>query len=334
MHRIATCASFGASGSGIVTDYLLEFNGIYNPGETEFRFIQDYGGITTLEDCLVHSRHRLNSDTAIRQFKQYIDYQSGDFISKRYGAVFGKRFKEISYQFIDEITDIMWDGHWEEDQVYASKIVDILYYKIYPRINKLLHMSNKYIGRYYPTRPMYFSSPSDEEFIAAVNRYLNALFDVVDPDNVFQYLYFDQLLPPYNNKRYFKYFDDLHLIVVDRDPRDYYIENVIRWGDTYLPHDIDKFIEYYKLLRESVDIENDHPNVLRLRMEDTIYHYDDFKTKVNDFLSLDMSDHVRPLENFNPEVSIMNTQLWNKYKVDSKIIEKLENELSEYCYLF
>lgn len=334
MHKIVTCASYGSSGSGIVTDYLMEFDGIYNPGDYEFRFVQDFGGITTLEDCLVHSRHRMNSDTAIRLFKQYVDYQSGDCVSKRYCAVFGKDFKKISYQFIEEITDVKWKGHWEEDQVLAPKIVDILYYKIYPRIKRFLDGNNKYIGRYYPTRPMYFSSPTYERFTNAVNNYLNRLFDVVDPNNKYQFLYFDQLLPPYNNKRYFDYFDDLHLIVVDRDPRDYYIENVMRWGDTYIPHEVDKFVKHYKSLRETVDENTDHPNVLRIRMEDAIYKYDEFKKRINAFLSLDEANHAHPCKYFNPDVSINNTQLWNKYKVSPDIMTKLEKNLYKYFYHF
>lgn len=331
-YKIVTCASFGSSGSGIVTDYLSEFKGIYNPGDFEYRFIQDYGGITTLEDCLVHDYHRLNSDIAIHLFKKYVDYQSGDFLRKRYSEVFGKKFKEISYQFIDEITDVVWDGHWEEDQVLAPKVVDILCYKIIPRIKRFFDGNNKYIGRYYPTRPMYYARPTEEKFNSAVRRYLNRLFEVVDKDMKYKYLYFDQLLPPDNNMRYFNYFDDLHVVVVDRDPRDYYIENVMRWGDTYLPHEIDSFIRHFKLLRKGVDVNADHPNVLRVRMEDTIYKYDEFCNKINTFLQLDDSEHIAPRTKFNPAVSIGNTQLWKKYKVSPEVLSKIENELSEYFY--
>ncbi|MCS2588102.1 hypothetical protein NXX15_12245 [Bacteroides fragilis] len=86
--KIISCASFGSSGSGIVTDYLLEFDNIYNPGDYEFRFLQDFGGLTTLEDSLLHSHHRLNSDIAIRLFKKIIDYHSGDWTNKRYEKFF------------------------------------------------------------------------------------------------------------------------------------------------------------------------------------------------------------------------------------------------------
>ena len=300
----------------------------------EFRFLQDFGGITTLEDCLVHSHHRLNSDVAIRLFKKYVDYQSGDFISKRYNRVFKGLFKPISYSFIEALTEIKWQGHWEEDQVLSSKLKDILYYKIYSRVRKFIDGNNKYLGRYYPTRDMYFSNPTLEEFQRLVKNYLNELFSVIDKSHKFEYLFFDQMLPPVNVNRYFDYFDDLHLIVVDRDPRDYYIENVFRWGDLYFPHEVNDFIKYYKKIRTKISEQEDHKNVLRVKMEDTIYNYEVFSKKINEFIGLDEKNHIHPKTRFNPEISINNTHLWTKREVDMDIIKRLEDNLGEYCYNF
>lgn len=334
-HKILTCASYGASGSGIVTDYLLEFDNIFDVGKSEFRFLQDFGGVTTLEDCLTSSRHRLNSDTAIRLFKKYVDYQSGDFINKRYNKVFHGKFKSISYAFIESLVDAKWQGHWEEDQVLASKFVDILYYKLWTRIKKLLDFNRSFIAHYYPSRDMFFSNPSKEKFHKEAKQYLNNLFDVVDPDGKYDYLYFDQLLPPYNQNRYFNYFDNLHVVIVDRDPRDYYIENVMKWKEKYLPHDIDTFIRLFKSMRnQDCKTEVDNPNVLRINMEDTIYHYDEFKNKINAFIGLQESNHLYPQKFFDPKVSIKNTRLWEKRDVDMDIIHKIEDELSDYCYDF
>lgn len=333
-YKILTCASYGASGSGIVTDYLQEFDNIFNPGDYEFRFLQDFGGITTLEDCLVHSHHRLNSDTAILLFKKYIKYQNGDFVNKRYNRVFKGEFERITNDFLDGIIDAKWHGHWEEDQVLASKIVDILYYKIWTRIKRFFDRSRKGFAYYYPCRDMYFANPTEEEFYNAVKQYLNQLFNIIDPKHQYEYLYFDQLLPPVNQNRYFNYFDDLHLIVVDRDPRDYYLENVKRYGDRYLPHDVDTFIKVFKGLRRKLNEEEDNKNVLRVRMEDTIYDYESFSKKIDEFVGLSPIHHTKPKSRFNPAISIKNTQLWKKRKVDMDIIHRIEDELSNYCYDF
>ena len=98
-YKIVSCASFGSSGSGVVTDYLSEFENINNFGDFEFRFLQDFGGVTSLEDTLVNSYHRLNSDIAIQNFINYVEWQAGDIFNKRYEQFFHGQFKKISYDF-------------------------------------------------------------------------------------------------------------------------------------------------------------------------------------------------------------------------------------------
>ena len=69
-------------------------------------------------------------------------------------------------------------------------------------------------------------------------------------------------------------------------------------------------------------------------MEDAIYKYDEFSKKINTFIGIDPTHHIFPKRNFNPSVSINNTQLWRKRKVDMDIIHRIEDELADYCYDF
>lgn len=333
-YSVVTCASFGSSGSGVVTDFLGEFEGIYNPGDYEFRFLQDYGGITTLEDCLVHSHHRLNSDIAIKNFIKYADYQCGDVFNRRYNRFFNGRFGVHTTEFIKEILDIEWPGYWEEYQVLSPKYVTLFKYKIWPRLLRMLDGNRHYIARYLPRTPMYYSNPTAEDFQAAVRRYMRRLCEEVDPKGENRYVYFDQLVPPDNIDRYFNYFDDLKVVVVDRDPRDYYIENVIKYREGWVPEEVDKYIALYKGLRSKIDREHENRNIKRVRFEDTIFHYDDFKKEMCDFLGLEESSHVRPLSGFNPEVSSKNVGLWEKMDVPRDLIRKIEDGLGDYCYDF
>ena len=333
-YKIISCAGFGSSGSGIVTDYLREFNSIKNLGDYEFRFLQDYGGVSTLEDTLVHNYHRLNSDIAIQNFVRYIEYQSGDFLNKRYEKFFEGRFKEISYRFLDKIIDVKWAGYWEEYQILESKWSSILKYKLYPRLLRLLQGNRHYIARYVPRKPMYFSSLDTDYFYRCVREYMNELCEVIDPKQEYKYIFFDQSIPPTNIRRYENYCDSVKFIVVDRDPRDYYIENVLRWGEGWVPINVDKFVKLYHGMREQLKWEEDSAQVLRLKFEDAIYNYTDFTKKIKDFLELSEIEHVSPLKYFNPAISCHNTQLWKKRKVDKVILSKIEQQLSEYCYDF
>ncbi len=333
-HKVITCASFGSSGSGVITDYLKEFDNIFNPGDYEFRFLQDFGGITTLEDSIVYNHHRLNSDIAIQIFIKYMKYQCGDIFNRRYNKYFKGQFGEITEKFLKKIIELKWDGYWEEYQVLSPQYKTIFKYKIYPRILRLLNGNKNYIARYVPRENMYFSNPSEEYFTQCVREYLEDLFDVVDNSSQYDYLYFDQLFPPTNIDRYFKFFYDIHVVVVDRDPRDYYVENVIKNGEGWVPQNIDKFIHLYKSIRKKIDINNENNNILRLRFEDTIFHYEDICEIVNKFLNLKKDNHIYKQKYFNPNKSINNTQLWKKIKVPTQIIDTIEKELGEYCYNF
>lgn len=333
-YSIITCASYGSSGSGIVTDYLKEFNGIYNPGDFEFRFIQDYDGISTLEDALVHSPHRLNSDIAIRNYQRYVDRQCGTFLNRRYEKYFNGQWKRISSEFLKKLIDVEWPGYWEQYQIMSpTKFHAFVKYQLYPRLMRLIFANKKPLPHYLPKCPMYFSSPTEEYFIECVKDYINELCNIVDPEHRFNYLYFDQMMPPANIGKYERYFDSIKTIVVDRDPRDYYID-ILRWGESWIPKNPDEYARLFKKMREQAQSFEDSNNVLRLRLEDTIFKYDEFDMKMQNFLNLSENEHIDKFKFFNPEISAKNTHLWTKRPIDMAIIHRIEELLPEYLYDF
>lgn len=334
-YNIITCASFGASGSGVVTDYLREYSGIKNMGDYEFRFLQDYDGVSTLEDALIHSPHRLNSDIAIQNFKRYVDRQCGTFLNRRYERFFNGQWKKISEVFLKKIIDAEWPGYWEQYQIMGpSKFHAFIKYQLYPRILRLLAGNRKYIAHYLPQKEMYFSAPSEDYFLNSVKEYVRELCNVIDPRHEYRYLFMDQLMPPANISKYERYFDSIKTIVVDRDPRDYYIENVLRSGEGWVPKSVENFVLLFRKHREQAKAFTDSSNVLRLKFEDTIFKYDEFENSVRDFLELDKREHISPKEHFDPAKSVQNTRLWTKRKVNIAIIDQIEKLLPEFLYDF
>ncbi len=333
-YNIVSCASYGSSGSSVVTDYLSEYDNIKNLGTYEFRFVQDYMGISTLEDALVTSPHRLNSDIAIQNFLKYVDRQCGNILKRRYQEFFNNRWKEISYNYIDCLIDAKWQGYWEEYQIIEPKIQSVLKYQIFPRLKRLMSFPRKYIANYIPTKPMFFSFPSEEKFLKCTRNYINDLCNELDPKHEFQYLMFDQLMPPANIGKYERYFDSIKTIVVDRDPRDYYLENVLRWGEKWVPADVESFAILYRKQREQAKAYPDSENVLRIQFEDSIFHYDKFEEQVQNFLELNSDNHLHPKSKFNPLKSVKNTKLWERRNVDPTVIRKIENFLPEFLYQF
>lgn len=334
MYTLISCASYGSSGSSVVTDYLSEYNNIKNLGTYEFRFVQDYMGIASLEDTLVTSPHRMNSDIAIQNFLKYVDRQCGNFLKRRYQEFFNNRWKEISYKYIDNLTDAKWQGYWEEYQIIEPKLQSILKYQIFPRLKRLFSFPRKYIAHYIPTKPMYFSFPSEEKFLKCTRNYINDLCTELDPKHEFQYLMFDQLMPPANIGKYERYFDSIKTIVVDRDPRDYYLENVLRWGEKWIPNDVESFANLYRKQREQAKAFPDSENVLRIQFEDSIFHYNKFEDQIQSFLGLCHVNHIIPKSKFDPSISVKNTKLWEKRNIDRMVIRKIENLLPEFLYKF
>lgn len=334
-HNIITCASFGASGSGVVTDYLHEYSGIKNLGDYEFRFLQDYDGVSTLEDALIHSPHRLNSDIAIQNFKRYVDRQCGTFLNRRYERFFNGQWKKISEAFLKKIIDAEWPGYWEQYQIMEpSKFHAFVKYQLYPRILRLLAGNRKYIAHYLPQKEMYFSAPSEDYFLNCVKEYVRELCNIVDPRHEYRYLFMDQLMPPANISKYERYFDSIKTIVVDRDPRDYYIENVLRWGEGWVPQSVEDFALLFRKHREQAKAFTDSSNVLRLRFEDAVFKYNEFENIMRDFLELDKDEHISPKKYFDPAKSVLNTRLWTKRQVDIAIIDQIEKLLPEFLYDF
>jgi hypothetical protein len=333
-HKVITCASYGGTGSSVVTDLFKEFSNCFSAGDYEFRFLQDYDGVSTLENALLNNYHRMNSDIAIRRFKEIVDYHSGNFVFKRYEKFFKGKFKEISYDYISSLIDISWMGYWEQHAIETNSINRFLGYKIYPRIKKAFRSSaEKDFVLQPPKRELYFSYPLDR-FHEATKKYTRELCSAVDPENKYDNLVFDQLVPPYNISRYLNYFDDLKVIVIDRDPRDLYVTNETRWKESWIPsHDIEKFIKWYKLLREPQKHEQEDPKrILRLQFEDVVINYDKNIDKILSFSEIDSKEHIDKKKYFDPAISIKNIGLYKNFK-DIEKIKQIEKELPEYCFI-
>jgi len=331
-YKIISCAGFGYTGSSIVSDYLAEFDNVdVRAGSAEFRFLHDFGGISTLEDCIVHNYHKQSSDAAIHLYLQMVSYLSGNFFAKKYNSWFKGEFRKLSEDFINDITDARWKGFVEPTAMFKPTLWRILYYQIYPRLKRLFHGGGN-IGAFYPKQDMYFSSPDKDYFDECVKKYLNNLFMIIDPLHEKEFLYFDQIVPPSNVNRYLDYFNDIKVIVVDRDPRDIFIQNTYKIKESWIPFDVDTFIKMYRGQRKNIKREEDNRNILRIRFEDAIYRYDEFSKQVASLVGLQESNHTCPKSLFDPSRSIRNTRLWEKYNVNMNDIKKIEEQLSEYCY--
>lgn len=334
--KLITCAGYHGTGSSVITDIMSEFDNCKSLGEYEFRFIQDPNGISDLEYNLVENNHRLNSSNAIKKFKKNIDFLSGNILMKKYEKYFHDNFKRISYQYIEDLTDIKFKATWHQDFIEKGK----LFYLFTKVISKPLNTFYKIITNnkektipLFRNEDFYLSVPR-ENFYLITKKYLNSLFEIINSEN-YEFLALDQLVPPSNIDRYLKYFSNLKVIVIDRDPRDLYLLEKYVWRDNVIPtQDVNIFVKWYEKTREHVIYERKNDNVLRVKFEDFIYSYEDTLETLYNFLEIDKKSHYKKKYKFNPEVSIKNTRLWerNIYANEIESINYIRDKLGAFCY--
>lgn len=332
--KIITCASYYGTGSSAVTDYLSEFSSIKNLGEYEFRFLHDIDGIADLEYHLVENHNRHNSGHALKRYKKLVDFYSGHKFIPKYEPFFNNRWKEISYKYIDSLTDFTYRGWWQYDLL--DKGEGFYYRKLF--LNKIyrttLGRKNERTLNVLPKEITYCSRPTKEEFEAKTKAYLSELMEAANPQKS-PILMVDQLLPASEIYRFLPYFDDIKVIVVERDPRDLYILEKCEWKGNIIPtQDAETFCKWYKYTRAHRKTEVFDPEkVMLLQFEDLIYKYEETTEKLKAWLGLDNDTHIYSKEKFDPQVSIKNTRTWKKYDIGNDL-QIIESELEEYLYRY
>lgn len=332
MKKIITCTGYHGTGSSLITDYLKEFEEIDSMGDFEFRFIQDPNGIADLEDRLLKNNSRLNSDRAIYEYMKLIKILNSNYTNKfwkpsQYKIVFNNKFLKYSQNYINSLIDLEWIGYWHD--------FEFRNFNFYSRIKNFCCRLLEFIFKkknYGKEKIMYYSYPIDT-FYDKTKIYLNNLFNELSDKKI---LAIDQLVPCCNVNRYLNYFENIKVVILDRDPRDLYVLNKFIWKESVVPcENVDIFIKHFKLLRRHLKYEKeDKDRILRIQFEDAIYRYNETMDKINKFLEIKKLNHINPKKYFNPNKSINNTQIFKLYPQIKEDITKIEIELKEFIYNF
>ncbi len=333
--RIITCASFYGTGSSAVTDMLSEFDGICSLGDYEYRFLQEPDGISDLEYNVVENNHRHNTSDAIKRFIKYMN----NLEKMGYGGydIFGGEFKRLTKQYVDEITELKSHSWWNKDRIDKGVIfcqIDRCYSLLKRIITRNLKTEKRFSllqGREYG----YYTAVTEEEFLDATRRFIRNLFGCVNTEN-FPFIMVDQMVPATNSARFCRYFDDIRIIAVERDPRDLYLLEKVIWQWGVIPVEtVEEFVSWYKITRKYANQKFDKPDtILRIRFEDLIYDYDNAKDKLISFIGISKDAHARPRTKFNPDISIRNTNVMRQISGYESDISYIEKHLSDYLYNF
>ena len=296
--------------------------------EVECRFFQDPDGISDLEYNLIDNWHRLNSGFAVKRFRKFAKEYN-----HTYSLIFGDNWKKYSKEYADSLTEFEFAGYWHGD-IRLLPFYKQFIYKCRRGIS--LMMPKKYRKtpdyNYFPGIMSVFTNPGREEFYKKTQDFCEKLISSVS-DNDDEYFVMDQAVSTTNIARYLNYVSDLKVIIVDRDPRDLYVQGIE--GKTHvLPHDVEKFAAQYIASRSTISEELKNKNVLYVQFEDLIYKYDESTERICGFLGLDENKHTKKREYFNPDISIKNTQMWKTRTGYEEQLRFLDKTLSGFYYDF
>lgn len=243
-------------------------------------------------------------------------------------------FFKRTCEFIDKISNGYIDDFIEFNKVEYNELFEKIDMKILVNLKRFFY---KYIIQkkkskkdfIFEKTKMYFRK-NYKTYLTEQKRYLDDLIEYLNDGNI-NIIMFTHLLPVNILDIKNDYIERSKVIVVDRDPRDLFILNKEKIKTNFIPNDIYDFIDWYKISRERKVVDRD---ILYLNFEDLIYEYEKTSKIINQFLNLEEKSHKYKYKYLNPNVSIHNTQLFNKFLQYKNEVKIIEQELKEYCYVY
>lgn len=318
---------YGWTGSSLVVDLLKEFDG-YDGLDIEFSMIWEPNGLLDLEKALIDDWDFLRHDTAIRDFVSYcrvLNSSSLFSIGFDLSNKLGVDFMLETHTFINRLQNFKYRGR--------SRLLDyeLSTFKLFKR-----RVERKIFSYTSPTM-MYMARPSREKFLSEAKIYMDNLFRNYSKNNNVSNIILDQSIPASNVLKTMNYFNNIKSIVIDRDPRDVYVNlikrNALIGVECSLAKNkqgVEKFVQWHKILREQDELEQDKDKILRLNFEDIIMDYDNSVKKIIDFLDIKV-EHTQKYKFFQPQISVKKIGLWKTFK-NQEEIDYIFQELGEYCY--
>lgn len=328
-------SGFIGSGSSAVVDLLKEYEGAYEC-HAEIRTIRDPYGIRQMEQALTDNWEFLNSAAAIRDFLwlSKICSRPGRFplapAGLGYSKTISKDYMEITKRYVDKLTQFTYksDFYYQKfKKSYPHYVIDRCRWAVEYLTKGKIKLANRNM------KPSHFAHPTHEEFNQATQEYFRELFENHAKDGEKTYIILDQAVSPNDTQVIHRYFDSAKMIIIDRDPRDMYIDDML-WGEN-LDSDVhtkeagQRYALRHKALRSSMVLDKD---IIYIRFEDLILDYENSVKEIEEFLGFDSADHIQKHTFLKPEKSAKNIGIWKQYYEKYKdALDAIAEELPEYC---
>lgn len=331
--RIVGVCGMGYTGSGAVLDLLKEFDDLEVSADPEFSLSYIPDGLEDLEYHLVKAPSRyMSSDVAILRFIQMVNGRNNRGSGIRIATK--DQFYGISINYINSLIQLSWRGYWGWDFNTSSNIrKNITFRLLNNRITPLLGKIMKRNVNLPPVRDMYLSV-SPDNFYEVSKKYITDLIQAMGYGKK-ETIVLNQPFAADHPTKSFRFFENPIAIVVDRDPRDIYVlmKRITLDAGRFIPtQNVEDFVEYYRIIHEKQEDTNQRSDVIKLQFEDLIYRYDE--TVANICLLMKIKNHARKKQEFKPDVSLNNTQLFSKYPQFKDDCDYIAEQLPAWLYPF
>lgn len=310
-----------STGSSVVSDILKEYNSFFVP-EIEYKVFRESNGILDLEEQLCGDWDWSKSNLAISNFlKMCKDFTSGISVPYSYDKYINPDFLKISKEFIDRIVEFEY-------------IAGSSYYNFFDERNTKQRVKDKLTGKSpnLQIRTGYFSDINYDEFRKNVKWYTDRVFEIYE-EKGYETVILDHTFSPHSANRINDYFDDIKMIIVDRDPRDTALQLAKMergiGADISANMQADKYVKWFLKVREK---KHEAENILYTRYEDLIFNYDVERKRILDFVGI-QGEADNQFKYFNPEISCKYVGWWkDEYAKNRDFFDTIEKLLPEYCY--
>ena len=255
----------------------------------------------------------------------------GIYRGRGYKKIFGSNFETATQNFMSSLIAYQYKrGGWEHffrmNSLRRSLIC--FAYKLFNKLFRVLHIDLRLSS----SSEAYLVNMNRESFLECAREYMDNLFVPLLEKNRKTHVILDQAVAPLNYKEEMNFIRNSKLIIVDRDPRDNYADliRIGAWGLSQ-SHDVRLYLAMHSSMRRNYSELKNDPNVLFLRFEDLIFHYDESLKRIAEFAGLNLNDHVHKREFFNPDVSIKNVGMWKEI-ISQQEADTIASELPEFLY--
>ena len=327
--KVVTCAGYYGTGSSAITDLMREYTSVSCKTDFEISIIYHYRGINNLYYHFIKNPVRDVSNIAIKEFQDICSFLAKSGTKMNYNLYFEGTLEKAKNKYMNKICGTSYLYHFAEDFYQLPvplKYIDRILKKMY---QIMVHdMNNARVVGLIRPRNYYLHTTDEEYFFQCTKEFFVDLFSRI---NIREYLMIDQLVPCSSIDLCSHYFEDLKVVLVDRDPRDIYLSEKYVWHGSVAPtSDVKTFCQWYQWNRNLPG--NTGTNILRIHFEDLIYHYSETVKRIENFIGLKEDDHKDKFKYFQPKVSVNNCRLWRKIDDEEDNLQYIKRELNQYLY--